>query len=393
MKGVIIYYVVFSAHPEMVRTDRAVRFNFVFLFFVFWRHADNMAGRKITLLFSLLAIFSKGRTSGIQTQHTVLAAVGDKARLNCELMLSKEVLQVTWQMISGSSERNVATTNKYFGQRVNPEFTKKVEFKNPALKNCSIVIRNVTAQDEGCYRCLFNTYPDGALTGRTCLQVYELHEPVVDVRESNSTEEWVVSCSATGRPAPTVTLSVSQQDLSFSQYNTVSVSNTNATFTVTTTAVLSGSRKHSTQVGCAARVLSAPHREVTVMTPVVQQKPDATEDGSYEKITSQSSESNFTWIIVLAVVSVVAVLLVILLVVFRYFFADFVAHFKQHNKTGDLEKIKTPLKSKQDIHENKTPLMNHENEQLRQRTSTKKTPKNINRKASPSTAKRLFEEH
>ncbi|KAL3999526.1 E3 ubiquitin-protein ligase [Sarotherodon galilaeus] len=323
-----------------------------------------MAGRKITLIFSLLAIFSKGHTSGIQTQHTVLAAVGDKARLNCELMLSKDVLQVTWQMISGGSEKNVATTNKYFGQRVNPDFTKKVEFKNPTLQNCSIVIRNVTEQDEGCYRCLFNTYPEGAFTGRTCLQVYELHEPVVDVRESNSIEEWVVSCSATGRPAPTVTLSVSQQDLSFSQYNTVNVSNTNATFTVTTTAVLSGSRKHSTQVGCAARVLSAPHREVMVMIPEVEQTPDATED-------------DFTWIIVLAVVSVVAVLLVILLVVKRdWISAFFTAHFKQQNNTG-----------------NKTPLIEHENEQLRQRTSTKKTPKNINRKASPSTAKRLFEEH
>uniref|UniRef100_A0A669F9C3 OX-2 membrane glycoprotein n=1 Tax=Oreochromis niloticus TaxID=8128 RepID=A0A669F9C3_ORENI len=341
----------------------------------------------------IFGAFDKALTAVIQTQQTVLAAVGEDAEFSCQLLETKDVLQVTWQKISHDGEKNVATYNKQFGQRVNDGFTDKFKFKHTELQNCSIVIRNVMEQDEGCYHCLFNTYPEGSFTGKPCLQVYELHEPVVDVRESNSTEEWVVSCSATGRPAPTVTLSVSQQDLSFSQYNTVSVSNTNATFTVTTTAVLSGSRKHSTQVGCAARVLSAPHREVTVMTPVVQQKPDATEDGSYEKITSQSSESNFTWIIVLAVVSVVAVLLVILLVVFRYFFADFVAHFKQHNKTGDLEKIKTPLKSKQDIHENKTPLMNHENEQLRQRTSTKKTPKNINRKASPSTAKRLFEEH
>uniref|UniRef100_A0AAZ1XV31 Ig-like domain-containing protein n=1 Tax=Oreochromis aureus TaxID=47969 RepID=A0AAZ1XV31_OREAU len=146
------------------------------------------------------------------------------------------------------------------------------------ILDCSIVIRNVTEQDEGRYRCLFNTYPEGSFIGRTCLQVYELHEPVVDVRESNSTEEWVVSCSATGRPAPTVTLSVSQQDLNFSQYNTVSVSNTNATFTVTTTAVLSGSCKHSTQVGCAARVLSAPHREVMVTIPEVQQTHDDDDD-------------------------------------------------------------------------------------------------------------------
>uniref|UniRef100_A0A3P9B817 Ig-like domain-containing protein n=1 Tax=Maylandia zebra TaxID=106582 RepID=A0A3P9B817_9CICH len=117
------------------------------------------------------------------------------------------VLQVTWQKISRDVETNVATYSKYYGQRVNDGFNDKV--------------KNVTEQDEGCYHCLFNTYPEGSFTGRTCFQVYE----------------WVVSCSATGRPAPTVTLS--QQDLSFSQYNTVSVSNTNATFTVTTTAVLS----------------------------------------------------------------------------------------------------------------------------------------------------------
>ncbi|KAL3999530.1 monocyte to macrophage differentiation protein [Sarotherodon galilaeus] len=208
--------------------------------------------------------FDKGQTAVIQTQQTVLAAVGEDAEFSCQLLETKDVLQVTWQKISHDVETNVATYNKYFGQRVNDGFTDKFKFKHTGLQNCSIVIRNVMQQDEGCYHCLFNTYPEGSFTGTPCLHVYELHEPVVDVRESNSTEEWVVSCSATGRPAPTVTLSVSQQDLNFSQYNTVSVSNTNATFTVTTTAVLSGSREHSTQVGCAARVLSAPHREVMV---------------------------------------------------------------------------------------------------------------------------------
>ncbi|XP_039877889.1 OX-2 membrane glycoprotein-like [Simochromis diagramma] len=224
------------------------------------------------VLYYFLAVFISGAfdkalTAVIQTQQTVLAAVGEDAEFSCQLLETKDVLQVTWQKISPDVETNVATYSKYYGQRVNDGFNDKVEFKYTGLQNCSIVVRNVTVQDEGCYHCLFITYPEGALTGRPCLQVYELHEPVVDVRESNSTEEWVVSCSATGRPAPTVTLSVSQQDLNFSQYNTVSVSNTNATFTVTTTAVLSGSCKHSTQMGCAARVLSAPHREVMVTIP------------------------------------------------------------------------------------------------------------------------------
>ncbi|CAI5689433.1 unnamed protein product [Oreochromis niloticus] len=216
--------------------------------------------------FFIFGVFDKALTAVIQTQQTVLAAVGEDAEFSCQLLETKDVLQVTWQKVT-TGKKNVATYSKYFGQRVNDGFTDKFKFKYTGLQNCSIVIRNVTVQDEGCYHCLFNTYPEGALTGRPCLQVYELHEPVVDVRESNSTEEWVVSCSATGRPAPTVTLSVSQQDLNFSQYNTVSVSNTNATFTVTTTAVLSGSRNNSTQVGCAARVLSAPHREVMVTIP------------------------------------------------------------------------------------------------------------------------------
>uniref|UniRef100_I3IXD9 Ig-like domain-containing protein n=1 Tax=Oreochromis niloticus TaxID=8128 RepID=I3IXD9_ORENI len=238
-------------------------------------------------------------TAVIQTQQTVLAAVGEDAEFSCQLLETKDVLQVTWQKISPEVETNVATYSKQFGQRVNDGFTDKVEFKHTGLQNCSIVIRNVTEQDEGCYPCLFNTYPEGSFTGQTCLKVYELHEPVVDVRESNTTEEWVVSCSATGRPAPTVTLSVSQQDLNFSQYNTVSVSNTNTTFTVTTTAVLSGSCKHSTQVGCAARVLSAPHREVMVMIP------DDDDDGLNEK--SGSNQRNLALRISVMLASVLLV--------------------------------------------------------------------------------------
>ncbi|XP_042073848.1 OX-2 membrane glycoprotein isoform X2 [Haplochromis burtoni] len=262
----------------------------------------------VFLLF-LCGVLSAGAAAMIQTQQTVLAAVGEDAEFSCQLLETKDVLQVTWQKISAGGETNVATYNKYFGQRVNDGFNDKVEFKYTGLQNCSIVIRNVTKQDEGCYRCLFNTYPEGAFIGRTCLQVSELHEPVVDVRESNSTKEWVVSCSATGRPAPTITLSVSQQDLSFTQYNTVNVSNTNATFTVTTTAVLSGSLKQSTQVGCAARVLSAPQREVMVMIPEVKHTHDDDDD-----------EYDYTWIIVSATVAglmvsvlVVAVVIAVLL--------------------------------------------------------------------------------
>lgn len=45
------------------------------------------------------------------------------------------------------------------------DLTHEVEFKYAALQNCSIIIRNVTEQDEALYHCLFNT--KGFLTSGT----------------------------------------------------------------------------------------------------------------------------------------------------------------------------------------------------------------------------------
>ncbi|XP_037829786.1 OX-2 membrane glycoprotein [Kryptolebias marmoratus] len=213
-------------------------------------------------LFFACGGFLRGVTAVIQTQPKVLAAAGEDVHLSCQLLETKDVHQVTWQKIFKDKKENVGSYDKYFGETVNPGFEGKVEFKQVGLQNTSIVIRNVSEQDEGCYYCLFNADPEGALKGETCLHVYELHGPVLHVREPDSPEESVVSCSATGRPAPTVTLTVTQQHLHFSQHNTVRVTNTNNTVTVTTTAVLSGLHDDSTQVGCAARVDSGPQMEV-----------------------------------------------------------------------------------------------------------------------------------
>ncbi|MEQ2167314.1 hypothetical protein GOODEAATRI_002873 [Goodea atripinnis] len=201
----------------------------------------------------------------IQTQQTILAAVGEDAPLSCQLLETKDVQQVTWQKVLEKTERNVCTYSEFFGETVDPGFKEKVQFTEVGLQKSSIVIRSITEQDEGCYLCLFNIYPDGALIGRTCLMVYELHEPILDARRSNSPTESVVSCSATGRPAPSVTLTVLHQSLSFSQYTSTSVTNSNGTVTITTTALLSAFS--STEVGCSVSVLSAAPRELLVTVP------------------------------------------------------------------------------------------------------------------------------
>ncbi|XP_050922056.1 OX-2 membrane glycoprotein isoform X3 [Lates calcarifer] len=309
-------------------------------------------GVAVLLLF-VRGIIHEGLTALIQTQQTVVAAVGEEAHLTCQLTQAKDVLQVTWQKVLPEGEINFATYNNFFGQNVNPNFTDRVEIKDGELQNSSIVIRKLMEQDEGCYLCLFNCYPDGALTGRTCLQLYELHEPILHVRESDSAEESVVSCSATGRPAPTVTLTVTQPHLS--DHNTGRVNNTNGTVTVTTTAELARSRDNSAQVGCAVRVLSV-QKEVFLMIPELKQ---TSADGSDQK--SGSDHRNYIWPLIEVVVCVLIATVITITALCKQ---------NQKNRT-------------------QTPSVTQENSEIRQRTPPVKKQKSNTPVPSPSAARRL----
>ncbi|XP_042260609.1 OX-2 membrane glycoprotein-like [Thunnus maccoyii] len=333
-----------------------------------------MANRAVLYFLFMVEVFPKGLTAVIQTQQTVMAAVGEDVHLSCQLMQSRDVLQVTWQKLSPEGKKkNLATYNKYFGQTVNPDFEGKVEFKDAGLQNCSIVIRKVMEQDEGCYLCVFYMDPEGSLTGRTCLQLYELHEPILQIRESNSTEETVVSCSATGRPAPTVTLNVPQQDLYFSHNSTVSVTNTNGTVTVTTTAVLTGFHGNGAQVGCAARLLSVPEIQVFKTIPAVKQS--STDGFDDESDDESGSDKNFTLIVAsFATVAVVCVAVVVTVV-------TVLLRHKHKNRNAE------EMEMTQDPEGCKTPLMEKKNQQIRKRTSQKKSPKEEKPEPSSSTVR------
>ncbi|XP_027131888.1 OX-2 membrane glycoprotein-like isoform X3 [Larimichthys crocea] len=306
-----------------------------------------------------------------------MAAVGDEACLSCQLTQHKEVLQVTWQKLSPEGEKNVATSTKYFGLQVNRGFIDKVEFKDAGLQNSSIVIRNVTEQDEGCYACLFNSNPEGALTGRTCLKVYELHEPVLHV-ESNSAEEAVVSCLATGRPAPTVTLRVLQQDLHLSNYSSVSVTNTNSTVTVTSTAVLSGFHDDRTQVGCAVRVLSGPQKEVLMMIPEVKQ---SSADGFDELSGSNNRDRSWT------VISVSLLLVVLVCGIFTLVFLRRKRENKNSLSHRNDEMNEMVQVTVRDTEETGASSDTQDKGQIRRRTSPEKNQASDDSNPSPSSSK------
>ncbi|XP_014906073.1 OX-2 membrane glycoprotein-like isoform X2 [Poecilia latipinna] len=222
--------------------------------------------------FLFTTILHSGHFAVIETKEAVWAAVGDKASLSCRLSKTKDVLQVTWQKVLLDGEKNLATYTEKFGSRVSAGLEDKMDFQYESLQSCSMVIRKVMEEDEGCYRCLFNTYPKGAMIGRTCLKLCELHGPFINVSRSNSPPGSVVTCSATGRPVPMVTLTVLHQNLSFSHYNTSRVTNINGTITFTTTVLLSA--LNSTQVECSVLVQTAALRELLVTVPGLTETSD-----------------------------------------------------------------------------------------------------------------------
>ena len=102
----------------------------------------------------------------------MLAAVTQDARLSCQLTQTKDVVQVNWQKYFPVRDKFLASYHEDLGQAVNSDSRGKVEFAEADLQNSSIIIRNVTEQDDGCYFCVFNIFPDGDFTAKTCLQVY-----------------------------------------------------------------------------------------------------------------------------------------------------------------------------------------------------------------------------
>ncbi|XP_023822154.1 OX-2 membrane glycoprotein-like [Oryzias latipes] len=127
---------------------------------------------KCSLSFILLFFVSKGETSVVQTQQTVTAAAGGEAHLSCRLTQPKDVLQITWQKIVSGVEENIGSYSELYGERVVSKFKGKILISSFGMQNSSIVVRNVSEEDGGCFLCLFNADPEGALKGRTCLQVY-----------------------------------------------------------------------------------------------------------------------------------------------------------------------------------------------------------------------------
>lgn len=97
---------------------------------------------------------------------------GDIATLSCTLTEPEDVLQVTWQKDSEKTHNNIATYSTLKGLKIHEPYQDRMNFTSLVLNDTSITFWAAKLDDTGCYTCLFNVFPRGSLSGRTCLSVF-----------------------------------------------------------------------------------------------------------------------------------------------------------------------------------------------------------------------------
>uniref|UniRef100_A0A8C6X6Z5 Uncharacterized protein n=1 Tax=Naja naja TaxID=35670 RepID=A0A8C6X6Z5_NAJNA len=65
----------------------------------------------------------------------------------------------------------IATYSKAYGAKVLSNQS-NIHLSQSDLTFSAITFNGVTFKDEGCYSCIFNTFPLGPISGKTCLEVY-----------------------------------------------------------------------------------------------------------------------------------------------------------------------------------------------------------------------------
>ncbi|KAJ8003979.1 hypothetical protein DPEC_G00154030 [Dallia pectoralis] len=233
----------------------------------------------------LLCFLSEAGSVNVVANGDTSVYFNAEASFNCALADPKGVLQVTWQrLFKDESVENLATFSKRFGAQIIEPHQSKVDLTEASLNSTSITIKNVSWSDEACYICSFNVYPSGSTRKQTCLSVQGVSEVETTLQKLPSSEsnrggeDIVVSCSATGRPAPSILWDYSSA-VSAKTLNTWNVINKDQTVTVMSNMTLQSSSGLGRHVECLVNNGTRTQRQERVLLPPYRgKKEDETGD-------------------------------------------------------------------------------------------------------------------
>ncbi|KAM4560553.1 OX-2 membrane glycoprotein-like isoform 2-T2 [Odontesthes bonariensis] len=217
---------------------------------------SSQLSKKMLLILFVTCFVFKASASQVSGSGSLKAEYGKDAHYRCAVSTQTGVLQITWQRaFNDESVENLATYSNRFGQQVNTLYRGKVIFTEASLNSTSITLRNITWEDEACYICSFNVYPDGSKKNKMCLKVQGIskvntsHAPTYSGHEEKERQE-VFSCSATGKPTPTIEWDFSPGADTINPSLTTTVENSDNTFTSSSITTLKIPADWSGHVDC-----------------------------------------------------------------------------------------------------------------------------------------------
>ncbi|XP_017289988.1 OX-2 membrane glycoprotein [Kryptolebias marmoratus] len=229
----------------------------------------------MVLIFVICLAFKAGAYQ-ISGRGSSTAEYDGDAHFNCVVSPPTGVLQVTWQRPSKDEKLdNLATFSKHFGEQVNEPYKGKVNFTERSLNSSSIILRNVTWEDEGCYICAFNVYPDGSKRKQMCLTVQGISKVntsrVPSTKLESEARREVFSCSATGKPAPSVEWVISVGAIE-NKTQTSTVTNSDNTITYSSSITVDIPADWTGQVDCVLNKGKMGQRTETLFVSVDKNK-------------------------------------------------------------------------------------------------------------------------
>lgn len=177
------------------------------------------------------------------------AVSGKTATLSCWYSIPERVQQVLWRKTAEQGDTTtVASFNKQGHRSTEEPYRGRVSL-SPTLGDTQLTIQAVRTEDEACYTCEFNTYPDGTRRDTACLSVYVLPKPEVShVTPSSGVTE--ANCTAQSRPAAEITWNVGGDNRTLGPPITSSYEQGDGTTVVTSTLLFQSALLGELSVKC-----------------------------------------------------------------------------------------------------------------------------------------------
>uniref|UniRef100_A0A672KVN5 Ig-like domain-containing protein n=1 Tax=Sinocyclocheilus grahami TaxID=75366 RepID=A0A672KVN5_SINGR len=184
------------------------------------------------------------------TQGDTAVEFGQDASFSCALSDASGVKQVTWQRVRDTEPvQTLATYSDLFKVHMDDQYVGKVNFTASSVDSTSIEIKNTTFEDEACYICSFKVYPLQPKRQTLCIS-----EITASVNPAPSSDpDVVVSCSATGKPAPTILWKSAEKELNNFRSSNFTTLNKDSSTTITSNLTLPLSQFHGKYVECVAQ--------------------------------------------------------------------------------------------------------------------------------------------